>query len=247
MIKHDLLIKDIPAIIWGEKSSKLFVAVHGNMSNKSDTPIVILAEEAVSLGYQVLSFDLPQHGDRKKQQTLCKVQNCVHDLNEIMDFAKLHFPEISLFACSMGGYFSLLAYKNVALQQCLLLSPVVDMSRIIDNMMTWSQISKEQLKTEQEILTPTGQTLYWDYYCYTKENPIVSWENPTSILYGKKDTLCEFDYVSSFAKKFACALDVMEDGEHYFHTPEQLNYYRQWLKKHLTKKTQVPSTPLNFS
>ncbi len=236
MNKQNLPIQNIPAIIWGEKASKMFVAVHGNMSNKSDTPIAILAEEAVSLGYQVLSFDLPQHGDRKHEQTLCKVQNCVYELSTIMDFAKMHSPEVSLFACSMGAYFSLLAYKDITLKQSLFLSPVVDMSRIIDNMMTWLQISKEQLKAEQEILTPSGVTLYWDYYCYTKDNPIVSWANPTSILYGKEDNLCEFNFISSFAKKFDCDLDVMESGEHYFHTPEQLNYFRQWLKKHITKK-----------
>lgn len=236
MIKQNLLVENIPAIIWGEKSSKLFVAVHGNMSNKSDTPMVILAEETVSLGYQVLSFDLPQHGDRKSEPTLCKVQNCVHDLRKIMDFAKMHSPEINLFACSMGAYFSLLAYKEVTLQQSLFLSPVVDMSRIIDNMMTWFQISKEQLKAEQAIPTPAGQTLYWDYYCYVKENPIVSWASPTAILYGKEDNLCEFDIVSSFANKFDCALEVMERGEHYFHTSEQLNFFRQWLKKNLTKR-----------
>ena len=27
-------INNIPAIIWGEKSSKVFIAIHGNMSNK---------------------------------------------------------------------------------------------------------------------------------------------------------------------------------------------------------------------
>ena len=47
MIKHDILIDNIPAVLWGENSSNLFVAVHGNMSHKKDTPISILAEEAV--------------------------------------------------------------------------------------------------------------------------------------------------------------------------------------------------------
>ena len=27
-------INNIPSIIWGEKSNKVFIAVHGNMSNK---------------------------------------------------------------------------------------------------------------------------------------------------------------------------------------------------------------------
>ena len=47
------------------------------------------------------------------------------------------------------------------------------------------------------------------------------------------NNLCEFEVVSSFADKFACELDVMEKGEHYFHTSAQLEYYREWLAKHL--------------
>ena len=61
-------IDNIPAVLWGEKSSKLIIAVHGNLSNKLDVPISLLAEVAVPRGYQVLSFDLPQHGS----STLCR-------------------------------------------------------------------------------------------------------------------------------------------------------------------------------
>lgn len=203
------------------------------MSNKADIPIAMLAEEAIPLGYQVLSFDLPKHGDRKEEPTLCKVQNCVHDLATIMDFATGHSNHTSLFACSMGAYFSLLAYKDVSLQQSLFLSPVVDMNRLIGNMMLWFNVSKERLQAEQEVQTPVGQTLYWDYYCYVQENPIVRWKSPTAILYGSEDNVSEFDVVSAFANKFNCALEIMDRGEHYFHTPEQVSFYRQWLKKHL--------------
>ncbi|WMW24137.1 alpha/beta hydrolase [Methanolobus sediminis] len=235
MKKHDLLIDNIPAVLWGKDSSKLFVAVHGNMSHKKDTPISILSEEAVPLGYQVLSFDLPQHGDRIDETTPCKVQNCVSNLCKIMDYAQANANEISLFACSIGAYFSLLACKEISLHQCLFLSPVVNMERIIENMMTWFNISEEQLKTEEEIPTPAGQTLYWDYYCYVKENPVLRWNSPTALLYGKEDNICEYDIVSSFSNKFNCNLEVMENGEHYFHTPDQLSYYRQWLSEHLCK------------
>ena len=38
-------INNIPSIIWGEKSNKVFIAVHGNMSNKEDEVIKILAEK----------------------------------------------------------------------------------------------------------------------------------------------------------------------------------------------------------
>ncbi|MCM3291379.1 alpha/beta hydrolase [Paenibacillus sp. MER 180] len=233
MIKNNLKIENIPAILWGDKSDKLFVVVHGNMSNKADDSIIVFAEEATAAGYQVLSFDLPQHGDRKDEPYLCNVQNCVQDLNTIMTYAKSLSNHISLFACSMGAYFSLLAYSHEPLKQCLFLSPVVNMERIINNMMTWFNVSESRLKIEKEIATPIGQTLYWDYYCYVKEHPIVAWNIPTSILYGSEDNVCEFDVVSEFNKRFNCNLQVMENGEHYFHTEEQLQVFRQWLKKHI--------------
>lgn len=183
--------------------------------------------------HQVLSFDLPEHGDRKDENYPCKVQNCVQDLNSIMRYAQLISSNISLFACSMGAYFSLLAYKQNTLKQCLFLSPVVNMERLINNMMIWCNIRENKLKEEKEIKTTMGQTFYWDYYCYVKEHPIDEWSNPTSILYGSNDDLCEFEVISEFVKCFNCDLQVMENGEHYFHTEKQLEFFRQWLKKYL--------------
>ena len=41
-----ITIENIPSILWGEKSSKVFIAVHGNMSNKEDEVIKLFAEKA---------------------------------------------------------------------------------------------------------------------------------------------------------------------------------------------------------
>lgn len=233
MITQEFTIEKMPALLWGEKSDKLIVAVHGNQSHKQDAPLALLAQEAAPLGYQVLSFDLPQHGERQAEETLCKVQQCVYELGQVMEFATKQSKEISLFACSMGAYFSLLAYETIPLRQSLFLSPVVYMKRIIDSMLSCFDVSKERLQQEKEIPTPIGQTLYWDYYCYVQEHPILNWPSPTTILYGAKDTLCERDEVASFAKRFGCEQTVMPEGEHYFHTPVQLNYYKEWLKQRL--------------
>ena len=229
MIKTNLMIQGIPAILWGEPSAKLFIAVHGNMSSKDDDAIVVFAEEATAKRYQVLSFDLPEHGGRKDEDYACKVQNCVRDLTIIMNYARTISNNISLFACSMGAYFSLLTYRDLPLEQCLFLSPVLNMERIINNMMSWFNVSEDRLKVEKEIETPIGQTLYWDYYCYVKSNPIDTWDKPTAILYGSDDNLSEFDVVSDFVERYHCKLHVLEHGEHYFHTDEQLRYFRQWL------------------
>lgn len=225
-----IAIKNIPSIIWGEKSNKVFIAVHGNMSNKEDEVIKILAKKVVSRGYQLLSFDLPEHGERKDDTNcLCKVQNCVKDLKQIIEYAKVNYEEINLWACSMGAYFSLLAFKDENIKQCVFLSPVVNMKTIIDNMMLWSNTTEKMLKEKQEIKTDFGQILYWDYYEYVKNNPIISWDKKTYILYGNKDNIQDENIIKDFCNKFNCELLILKNGEHYFHTEEQLNFYRKWL------------------
>ena len=225
-------INNIPSIIWGEKSSKVFIAIHGNMSNKEDKVIEILANKVTNKGYQLISFDLPEHGERKMDTNyLCKVQNCVNDLKQIIEYAKVNYNEINIWACSIGAYFSLLAYKDEDLKQCLFLSPVVNMKIIIENMMLWSNTTEKELNEKQEIKTDFGQTLYWDYYLYVKENPITNWNKKTYILYGNKDNMQNENIIKDFSNEFNCDLTILKNGEHYFHTEEQLNFYNDWLDK----------------
>ena len=225
-------INNIPSIIWGEKSSKVFIAVHGNMSNKEDKVIEILANKVTNKGYQLISFDLPEHGERKIDTNyLCKVQNCVNDLKQIIEYAKANYNEINIWACSIGAYFSLLAYKDEDLKQCLFLSPVVNMKIIIENMMLWSNTTEKELNEKQEIKTDFGQTLYWDYYLYVKENPITNWNKKTYILYGNKDNMQNESIIKDFSNEFNCDLTILKNGEHYFYTEEQLNFYNDWLDK----------------
>ena len=86
MKKKYIKIDNIPAVIWGEDSLKVFIAIHGNQSNKEDIEIEILAKIAASKGNQVISFDLPKHGDRISENTLCKVQNCIPEFLKVYDF-----------------------------------------------------------------------------------------------------------------------------------------------------------------
>jgi len=224
----------IPAIIWGKPSDQLLIEVHGNFSNKEDTVISMMAEKAVAKGYQVLSFDLPKHGERVAEDYECIPENCVSDLIAVYKYVKSLAADISLFACSLGAYFALLAYHHFNIRQSLFLSPVVNMERIISNMMKEFQVSEDRLKTEKQIKLQNGQTLYWDYYCYVRENPICfDWKIPTAILYGSDDNLSEWSEISAFAERYQAAVEFLEHGEHYFHTKEQLQQFGMWIDHHL--------------
>ena len=97
--------------------------------------------------------------------------------------------------------------------------------------MKWSNVSEDNLKNAEEIPTEFGQTLYWDYYSYVKENPIENWDKKTCILYGNKDNLQDEKLINDFCNRFNCDLVVLENGEHFFHTKEQLEFYTNWLNE----------------
>ena len=151
-----------------------------------------------------------------------------------MAHARTISGDIGLFGCSMGAYFGMMAFRDDLISQALFLSPVVDMKRLIENMMAWFDITPERLKQEKEIQTPV-KTLYWDYYEYVVGHP-VTWDKPTTILYGERDELCEFDCVKRFADLAQADLTVWDEGEHYFHTEVQLAFLQNWLRERIGDK-----------
>ncbi|AAK80963.1 hypothetical protein BJV85_000875 [Clostridium acetobutylicum] len=225
---NKIKIKNIPAILWGETSDKVYIFVHGKMSSKESAHE--FATIAVERGYQVLSFDLPEHGERKNEDYKCNVWNGVHDLKVIGDYAKRNWKSISLFGCSLGAYFSLLAYKNFSINKCLFQSPIVDMEHLIGKMFKWFNVTEELLREKKEISTPV-EILSWDYYCYVKDHPIDKWCVPTAIIYGTKDNLQSSYVIDTFAKRFKSDLTVSVDSEHDFHTKEQAEAVIEWFKK----------------
>ena len=60
-------IQTIPCALWGTDLDRVLVAVHGAQSHKEDTPFRLLAETFKNS--QILSFDLPEHGERKNAST----------------------------------------------------------------------------------------------------------------------------------------------------------------------------------
>jgi pimeloyl-ACP methyl ester carboxylesterase len=145
----------------------------------------------------------------------------------VYEYAKTEFETISLFGCSIGAYFAMLAFGVLPIKQAVFLSPVVDMARIIENIMAAFNITPEDLKQAGIIETPVKK-LYFDYYDYVKNTP-VKWGVPTEILYGENDDICEQNIIRSFAENSGAKLTVAKNCEHWFHTNYQLDVLRKWL------------------
>ena len=224
--KH-ITVQEIPAVLYGDSSEKLFLYIHGKMGCKEEASL--FAEIVCARGYQVLSMDLPGHGERAGEMERFVPWEVVPELQAVYGFARQRWKKISLYGSSIGAYFSLLAFRAAKLEKSLFVSPILDMEKLIRDMMGWAGVTREQLQQAGEIPTAFGETLSWKYLTYAAEKRITKWDIPTAILYAGQDHLTARQTVDDFAQRFGCTVTAIENGAHWFHTEGQLAVLDAWL------------------
>lgn len=152
------------------------------------------------------------------------------EIRSAIEKLKSEYDNIILIANSIGAFFSMNAGIDPVIKKAYFISPIVDMERLIADMVAWANVTEDELKEKGIIHTSFGEDLSWEYLSYLREHPI-KWNAPTAILYGSKDNLTSFETISAFAEKHNAKLTVMENGEHWFHTEEQMRFLDDWIVK----------------
>ena len=139
------------------------------------------------------------------------------------------YENVILIANSIGAFFSMNAGIDEMIQKAYFISPIVDMDKLITDMMKWANVTELELESKGVIHTDFGEDLSWDYLSYVRSH-LVEWRVPTQILYGSKDHLMSLDTITRFANKNHATLTVMDGGEHWFHTDKQIAFLDNWIK-----------------
>lgn len=151
------------------------------------------------------------------------------EFQHFFDSVRMKYQGVFIVANSIGAFFTMHALADRNIEKAFFISPIVNMEKLISNMMIWANVTEDQLQREEEIQTNFGETLSWKYLCYVREHPI-TWHIPTKILFGEKDHLTSYDTMSDFATKMGIPLTVMHNGEHWFHTDEQMKFLDDWIR-----------------
>jgi len=152
------------------------------------------------------------------------------EIHAAADKLKSEYKSIILIANSIGAFFSMNAVIDNLICRAYFISPIVDMEKLIVNMMLWANVTEADLKAKGVIHTDFGEDLSWKYLCYVREHPI-RWKVPTKILYGEKDTMTSETTIRAFAREHKAELTVLAHGEHWFHTDEQMQFLDNWIKR----------------
>ena len=152
------------------------------------------------------------------------------EFQKYFDFIIPKYNETLLIGNSIGAYFSMISLSEKQIKKAMFISPIVDMENVILNMMKWENVSEEELEAKKIITTSFGESLLWEYLSYVRRNSII-WDIPTSILYGEKDNITSLNIMNNFANKINVDLTILKNGEHWFHTEEQISFLDSWFEK----------------
>ena len=195
--------------------SKAIVYLHGKGGSAGEAAHY----QGLFAGYTVLGFAY-------RAATPWEAQAEFH---AYFDRLQQEYDGVSIIANSIGACFALYALQETALEHAYFISPVVQMEQLILRMLQWAGATEQALEALGTIPTAFGETLSWEYLCWVRKHP-VTWKTPTYILYGSEDHLQTREEVERFARETGADLAVMEGGEHWFHTPEQIAYLDGWLR-----------------
>lgn len=193
---------------------KLVIYVHGQGGS---------AEEAKH--YQPLFADSDVIGFDYKSQNPWEAKS---EFSQYFDLQSKGYESVTLIANSIGAFFSMSSLAEKKIAQAMFISPIVNMEKLITDMMMWSNVTEHTLQRKKDIPTAFGETLSWEYLCYVREHPI-KWNIPTCILYGGKDHLTSRENIFEFTNQIGATLTVMENGEHWFHTDAQMKFLDNWI------------------
>ena len=152
------------------------------------------------------------------------------EIFEAVEALKSEADSVILIANSIGAFFSMHAGIDALIDGAYFISPIVDMEKLITDMMQWADVTEQELEARGTVSTDFGEDLSWEYLRYVREHP-VSWRVPTQILYAEGDSMTSLETVTDFALRFGAGLTVMEDGEHWFHTDEQMRFLDDWITR----------------
>ncbi len=167
------------------------------------------------------------------------------EIRQALDKLKETYPFIILIANSIGAYFCMQAGIEDMVRKAYFISPLVDMERLILDMMEGARVTEEDLEEKGVIASPFGEDLSWDYLCWVRAHP-VRWNVPTEILCGGRDSLTSRETITGFAGDIGAGLTVMEDGEHWFHTREQMLFLDRWIRERRYRISSERLTPEEY-
>lgn len=227
MKTEQLFIENTPAVLYGEPSDTLWLFVHGQFGCKEEA---LPFAEIVAPDAQVLSIDLPNHGTRQNRDEEFAPWTAASELTRVMAYARAHWRATNVRATSIGAYFARLAFGRAGKSAVRVAHRGYGALDLRQD--SAAGITEQILRERGMYPAREGDMLSWDYLCWVRAHPAKDWYCPQYILYGEDDSMTDLATIRTYTAQSGAELIIVPQGEHWFHTPEQLAVMADWERKH---------------
>jgi len=181
-----------------------------------------------SWGDQLITFDLPAHGDRQDDKAFTPM-DASPEVRAFARLARSQSTEVSLLANSIGAYFSLCDTPAGTFERAWMVSPLLDLEYYIRDIMAEYSVTDEQLEAQTVIDTPRG-VLERSYLRFVEEHP-ARLNAPSWMIRGDQDEMVPLNALSRFVGAPGVELVQVEGGQHFLGQPPHLDTVVAWFEE----------------
>ena len=218
----------IPSLSDIDDSDKMILlCVRGFGGGRYSGAVEKLARALKPLGTGVFSFTWPGHGISDVGGEMLKVDNCLKDMEEVVELliARHQEKRLCCFATSFGGYMSIIYHQKHpdVFDKIILRSPAVNMAEIVFNFASEEQKEAlyrgEKLDFGFENPLLLGIEFYEDLKRHDVTRMILSRPEKFSIIQGDCDEIVPPDEVQKFAGLNHLPVCWIEGADHQYTNP----------------------------
>lgn len=219
----------------------IFIAVHGLSNSKNTYVFSHMEEDLRKNGIGMIRFDLPGHGDRKKEKLT--VEACLKSIREVEDYVRgFYRGPISLTGASFGAFLLLRYLDNNPRRygSVILRAPALYQYSIWRNDSSDKGrdliICLEQGKDAIHGGTEIAPSVLSDFFRYDIFKHLNIKEDVT-LLYGTRDVTISNDRIKELAKIKGWKLIPLDGADHFCHRKEDVEDILQIFLKIVSDKS----------
>jgi len=211
---------------------------HGLFSSKDGYKITNMAEEIVSAGYTLMTFDFTYAGDSRANIADISISQEVDDLiRGVEAFKKRGVEKIHLMGSSMGGVVSILAASQgvFSYESLILIATPVDLSGLIPE--------KADNNDESEMVSLSGVNVKKSFIDELRNLNVASAaekiKSPVLIIHGMLDKVVSLQNFEELKRVLSVPIEpvLIEEGDHNLTEDSHLIIIKDKVKSWLGKFT----------
>jgi len=235
MTRRELLLYgengyDISCLEWvSEQATSVLVCLHGFAGDKYSSVIQSLAEKLAAASIRVITFDWPGHGSSPVDGTYLTIENCMRDLDTVLEYiSKDGLPKM-LFATSFGGFVGVnyLMRHPTAFSRFVLRSPALSMPDTYCFFLTDEEVAAldrgESVNNGFDRPLWLDASFHEDLCAHRLPAEELHFKIPGLIIQGDQDDVVGPGDSVEFAKRNSLDLHIVKGADHRYKRPGDLD------------------------